>query len=299
MASSSRTGPFTMTAGTPDPVVALSAARSNSGRLIASMAAMITGMAAGSAPAMTALTAIFSTVHSPRSGGSSATISSGNRSQRARNARTRPSVGGMSGSPSPQPRSAAQRVKTVTSSDASWRSLVSQSTSHPEGPQERSIMRAGDVTDLSLLKRVERVGKDVPPQRGAAAAAGERSGEVLEVIGAHRDRRDPGPGGAERVVDGPRGARAAVSEADDRDVDAGQELVEFLEHRVALVAGPAAGAPESHLGAVTLGEPRPFVAHPVPGPPQDVDAEADALAGEGAGVGTAAAAVGHWCERRI
>jgi len=98
---------LTITAGTTEPVVALRPARSNAGSAIASIAAQSSGMASPSQPAITALIAIFSTVHSARSGGNAAINSSGKRPPLTRKSWTRASVGGINGRPSPQPRAMA------------------------------------------------------------------------------------------------------------------------------------------------------------------------------------------------
>ena len=79
MLHSCRTGPFTNIPGTTQHVVVLRANRLKSGSAIASIDATNSGIASGGAPAITALTAIFSTVQRPRRGGSSAISSSGNR----------------------------------------------------------------------------------------------------------------------------------------------------------------------------------------------------------------------------
>ena len=77
----------------------------NSSVQAASTAASTTGRYSGRQPAITALTATFSTVHSTRSGGTTATTSSGARVVPSSMRRTRASVGGTTGRPSVQPRS--------------------------------------------------------------------------------------------------------------------------------------------------------------------------------------------------
>jgi hypothetical protein len=64
-----------------------------------------TGRCSGRHPAITALIAIFSTVAGTRSGGITATTSSGARRVPSSMRRTRAAVGGTTGSPSVQPRS--------------------------------------------------------------------------------------------------------------------------------------------------------------------------------------------------
>src|SRR5207237_3021950 len=108
-----------------------------------------------------ALTASSSTVQRPRRGGSSASRSSGQRPLAATHSRTRSSVGGISGRPSPHPASVANFVNPAGSPSTSSRGLVSQSIWHPEGPQERSIVRSGNLTHLLLGSRLQRVGEHV------------------------------------------------------------------------------------------------------------------------------------------
>ena len=98
-------GPLTMMSGATGCVVAWIESRLKAGSARASMAVMTTGRYSGLQPAMTALTAIRSTVASPCRGGRTATTSRGSRSVKRKNSRTRSSVGGTIGSPSVQPRS--------------------------------------------------------------------------------------------------------------------------------------------------------------------------------------------------
>ena len=98
-------GPLTMTTGPTGIVVASRPCMLNSSVHAASTAASTTGRYSGRHPAITALTATFSTVHSTRSGGTTATTSSGARVVPASIRSTRSSVGGTTGRPSVQPRS--------------------------------------------------------------------------------------------------------------------------------------------------------------------------------------------------
>ena len=86
-------------------VVASTPCMLNSSVQVASTAAITTGRYPGRQPAMTALTATFSTVHSTRFGGTIATTSPGRRCVPSSMRRTRASVGGTTGSPSDHPRS--------------------------------------------------------------------------------------------------------------------------------------------------------------------------------------------------
>ena len=97
-------GPLTMRSGEHGCVVVCTAWRLNAGSASASSAAMTTGRCSGSAPAMTALTATHSTVATPSRGASTATTSSRRRRVPATIRATRSAVGGITGSPSPQPR---------------------------------------------------------------------------------------------------------------------------------------------------------------------------------------------------
>src|SRR3954468_3919051 len=167
MPSSSRAGPLTNRPGTTHDVVVFSAKRLNSGSTIASTAAHNSGIDSAGAPASTALTATFSTVHRPLRGGTSASRSSGKRPDAAHHSRTRASVGGTTGRPSPQPASVASFVNAPTSSSATWsRSLVSQVTSQPDGPHERSPVVSGNATHLLLGPGLERVRQDDDAQTG-------------------------------------------------------------------------------------------------------------------------------------
>ncbi len=76
----------------------------NSAVQAASTAASTTGRYSGRQPAITALTATFSTVQSTRSGGTTATTSSGALDVPASMASTRSGVGGTTGNPSDHPR---------------------------------------------------------------------------------------------------------------------------------------------------------------------------------------------------
>src|SRR2546430_6227548 len=129
-----RAGPFTNTPGTTHDVVVFNANRLNTGSAIAAIAALSKGIDSAGAPANTAFTATFSTVQRPLRGGSSARHSSGNRADATRYSRTRSSVGGTSGRPSPQPASVASFWKATGSSSTSRRALLSQPNPHPPGP---------------------------------------------------------------------------------------------------------------------------------------------------------------------
>jgi hypothetical protein len=123
--------------------VALTPYSSKSGSATASTAAISSGSASAGAPAITRLMTIFSTVHSARIGGSRAITSSGKRLFCANTVRTRVSVGGISGRPSPQPFALAKAVKSAMSSSASWRVLASQLIWQPSGPQSRPTSAFG------------------------------------------------------------------------------------------------------------------------------------------------------------
>src|SRR5262245_10596537 len=128
MPSARRAGPFTNTPGITQQVVVLSAKRLTSLSVMASIAAHSSLMAAGGAPAITALMATFSTVQRPFRGGTSPSTSSGKRPDAATASRTRASVGGTSGSPSPQPASVANFANATGSASTSSLGLTSQSS---------------------------------------------------------------------------------------------------------------------------------------------------------------------------
>ena len=98
-------GPLAMMTGPTGIVVASTPCMLNSSLQTASTAASTQGRYSGRQPAMTALMATFSTVRSMRSGGTTATTSSGARVVPDSIRRTRASVGGTTGRPSVQPRS--------------------------------------------------------------------------------------------------------------------------------------------------------------------------------------------------
>jgi hypothetical protein len=99
-----RIGPFTMKRGAALLVVADTPWRSKASSHIASTPAITTGMYSGRQPAITAFTAIFSTVARPKFGGTSATSASPGRRAAATAAATRSRVGGTTGKPSVTPR---------------------------------------------------------------------------------------------------------------------------------------------------------------------------------------------------
>src|SRR5258705_3068612 len=105
MSSALRAGPLTMKSGEWKFVVADTPWRSKASSHMASTPAMITGRYSGRQPAMTALTAIFSTVARPKFGGTSAICSPPSRPEPATMAATPPPVGGTTGKPSVTPRS--------------------------------------------------------------------------------------------------------------------------------------------------------------------------------------------------
>ena len=97
-------GPFTITIGPQNMVVASTPCMLKGSESAASTAAITTGMYSGAQPAMTALMATFSTVIGCRSGGSRPRTSLGSRFVPLSMRCTRSRVGGTVGSPSDQPR---------------------------------------------------------------------------------------------------------------------------------------------------------------------------------------------------
>ena len=98
-------GPFTTITGPENQVVASRPCMLNVSVHAASTAAITTGRYSGRQPAITALMATFSNVHSTRLGGTIATRSSAARVVPVSMRSTRSGVGGTTGSPSVQPRS--------------------------------------------------------------------------------------------------------------------------------------------------------------------------------------------------
>ena len=97
-------GPLQIMTGPTGIVVASTPCILNSSLHTASSAVIIQGKYSGSAPAITALIAIFSTVSSTKFGGAMATTSCGLRVVPVSMRSTRSGVGGMTGKPSVQPR---------------------------------------------------------------------------------------------------------------------------------------------------------------------------------------------------
>src|SRR5436190_1500185 len=303
-----RAGPFTNTPGTTHDVVVFNANRLNRGSAIASIAAHSNGIDSAGAPAITAFTATFSTVQRPLRGGSSATHSSGKRPDATRCSRTRPSVGGTSGRPSPQPASVASFWNATASSSTWRRALVSQSSSQPSGPQStrpaislcswlivsgpdaECLKQAGpvlarDLAHLGLGPRLERVRQHVDAQAGPPGVGGHGVREMLELRCHDDDRRLPPGGHRDGVVHAPGGAGPSVAEPDDGDVDVGREVVELGERPDAVVADAVAGAPRPNLRAGGGQLAGPLVEHPLEGRPRAIGADPHDAAGELAGVG--------------
>ncbi len=107
----------------------------------ASTAASTTGRYSGLQPAITALIATFSTLHSTRSGGTTATISSGARVVPCSMRMTRSSVGATSGRPSLQPRAniaSCSSSSSASSTRRAWRRDPAKRTSS-------SVCRSGST----------------------------------------------------------------------------------------------------------------------------------------------------------
>ena len=112
--------PCVMSKGATGCVVAFTPLRLNSGRAKALTAAASTSKCSGRHPAITAFTAMMRRVASPRRGSKAAMTSSGFATPSSM-ASTLSGVGGMIGSPSPQPRSASSSMMSLGSAEASSR----------------------------------------------------------------------------------------------------------------------------------------------------------------------------------
>ena len=99
-----RAGPLRMSSGATASVVPETPTSENSGSQIASTPAITAGRYSGRHPAITALTAMRSTVARPRRGATRPTSSSPARPLAATASRTRAAVGGTTGNPSVTPR---------------------------------------------------------------------------------------------------------------------------------------------------------------------------------------------------
>ena len=104
------------------PVEHITPRRLKRSSIIASRAVMMTGICSGRQPAMTALTAMRSTVARPPKGGSSAINSSPPRPVWATNLRTNSSDGGTTGKPSVHPVSNINSMASVISVESIVRS---------------------------------------------------------------------------------------------------------------------------------------------------------------------------------
>ena len=121
-----RIGPFTTITGVAPQVVDMMPWMLNVSVQTASSAAITTGRYSGLHPAITALTATFSTVTGARFGGTIATTSRGSRRVPVSIHITRSGVGGTTGKPSVNPRS-NMNSKTSSASPSSIRRAVSLS----------------------------------------------------------------------------------------------------------------------------------------------------------------------------
>src|SRR6185436_519601 len=190
-----RAGPFSMRAGVAQQVVVLSATRLKRGSHTASTAASTAGKTSGTHPARTALTAIFSTVASPRRGSTTPTTCDGGSGVASSIAWTRVSVGGITGKPSPQPCASTNAKTAAGSSSTLRRSEVSvpRAISDVVGQETEDVAeaRAGDRADLDLGPRFHRVRQDVDAERAEPLRGGGRPREVLEDFGHHHHGRDP------------------------------------------------------------------------------------------------------------
>ena len=114
-------GPCTISRGATGWVVAWIECRLKQGSSIASTAVTSTGMCSARQPAITALTAICSTVATPSRGGTAPMTSPAARPEPATMRATASAVGAMTGKPSLQPRSKNQPCSAVGSAGASTR----------------------------------------------------------------------------------------------------------------------------------------------------------------------------------
>src|SRR5690348_15067328 len=142
---------------------------------------------------MAALMATFSTVAVPPFGCIPSKITwSGASGVPASSSRTRSSVGGSSGSPSPQPSSIDSSYSAYGSASTTMRSLASMSVTgsalHAEHRQQLRIELAGDLADLGLRPLLERVRQHQHVEVRMLVVFGHAVGEVLERAGHHGDR---------------------------------------------------------------------------------------------------------------
>src|SRR5262245_5599324 len=189
--------PCTMTSGATGCVVACTPYRLNAGSSIASTAATTIGKCGGSHPAITALTASFSSVACRHSGGMAPSDRSGGRPPSM--AMTRSSVGGTTGNPSHQRRSQkAARTAWGSSSTSRKRSpgpgTTGTSTTLTKlfPPRRRRRSRNSSLRDVdvheSLLSGTSTLTKLFSPGRRRSRDLAHEARELLHHL--LRSQRD-------------------------------------------------------------------------------------------------------------
>src|SRR5581483_6004616 len=221
---------------------------------MASSAATRTGIMTGVAPAITALTATFSTVASAQSGGILPTTWSGGSAIPPSIARTRGSVGGTIGRPSVQPRSrkwastASSESGSSSTSDARANGVTAAAPSRPcragprRGPARPSARPAASRAEPrdELRERGGRLLRDPLGRLAAERVLDDQQREILHpervglVVGQGLERgrgddhrRRARPVQHHRVVDTPRRAGPSVRGAGQHQVEvaeAGEDL---------------------------------------------------------------------------
>ena len=252
---------------------------------------------------MTALIATFSTVQRPVAGRQRRPArSSGKRPDAATYSRTRASVGGISGRPSPQPASVANFANATGSASTSRRGLTSQSSWQPSGPQDRSMSAAPLTLALrpAWLRASRAAPRPVPARdlarprppastradREARARAG-RSDRVARPCAAPAPRT---PASRRRPPSCPR-STAATASWTVQEVQEPQfprptiatstplaNSRELAPRALALVADAAARVPPAERRAGGLEARRPLARRDEERAPDLVEADADRLA---------------------
>ena len=110
-------------------------------------------------------------------------------------------------------------------------------------------MLARDGANLVFGTHLEWIGQDMDAQAGPPGVGGHGVGKLLELRCHDDDRRLASVGGRDGVVDAPGGAGASVAQPDHGDVDGVDELGQFGEGLLALVADAVARRPEPDRGA--------------------------------------------------
>src|SRR6516162_9464660 len=151
--------------------------------------------------------------------------------------RTRASVAGSSGRPSPQPASSESSYSATGSSSMRTRSVVSGSVSQAEGPQGSRVRVRSELPYFLVGTSFKRVGEHEHAQARVPVVRGHAVGERLELFGDDDDRRLLERFDGHGVVDTPRRTRSSVAQAHHAAFQEARPLVDVGARLLALRAG--------------------------------------------------------------